>query len=232
MNTRGVPVHTALSPPPPLPPTTAAITDDAAGRSSYGEAAALSLAGVAASISLLQRQCEAGWRWPGDLWRLLADEILATMRSDLGPMGLARDPLRLRLVSTTAREDPPWVIFATRGRPGLLARAWWWWLPSPPKAVGQAGSDGSWIPLLAPAASWGDIVAGENEPTPVMVGDGDVYVYTLMKASSSSYRQPARAAPGEILRSSDRTMAALWCRVPSWGIVCGAAPNGKGVRWH
>jgi hypothetical protein len=119
--------------------------------------------GAAASISLLlQRQCTAGWRWPGDLRRPSADEILAAMRSDLGPRGLDRDPLRLRLVSTTARGDPPWVIFAARGRPGLLAQAWWWWLPSPPKAVGQAGSDGSWIPLLAPAASWGDIVAGEN----------------------------------------------------------------------
>ena len=56
----------------------------------------------------------------------------------------------------------------------------------------------------------------KTEATPVMAGDGGVYVVTLMKASSSTYRKPARAAPGEILRSPDRTIAAQPCRVLYW----------------
>ena len=50
-----------------------------------------------------------------------------------------------------------------------------------------------------------------------MAGDGGVYVVTLMKASSSNYPQPARVAPGEILRSLDRMLGALRCHVPYWG---------------
>ena len=49
----------------------------------------------------------------------------------------------------------------------------------------------------------------KTEPTPVMAGDGGIYVLTLMKALSSNYRQPACAALGETLRSLDRTMVAL-----------------------
>ena len=72
------------------------------------------------------------------------------------------------------------------------------------------------------------------EPTPVMAGDGGVYVVTLMKASSSNYRQPARAAPGEILRSPDQTMAALRCRVPYWGhrLWSGAGWKRREVVWR
>ena len=74
----------------------------------------------------------------------------------------------------------------------------------------------------------------KTEPTPVMAGDGGVYVVTLMKASSSNYRQPARAAPGEILRSPDRTMAAMRCRVPYWGhrLWSGAGWKGREVVWR
>ena len=67
-----------------------------------------------------------------------------------------------------------------------------------------------------------------------MAGDGGVYVVTLMKASSSNYRQPARAALAEILRSPDWTMAALWCRVPYWGhrLWRGAGWKRREVVWR
>ena len=67
-----------------------------------------------------------------------------------------------------------------------------------------------------------------------MAGDGGVYVVTVMKASSSNYRQPARAAPGEILRSPDQTMAALRCRVPYWGhrLWSGAGWKRREVVWR
>ena len=73
----------------------------------------------------------------------------------------------------------------------------------------------------------------KTEPTPVMAADGGVEAVTLMKASSSNYRQPARAAPGEILRSPDRMMAALRCRVPYWGhrLWSGAGWKRREVVW-
>ena len=58
-------------------------------------------------------------------------------------------------------------------------------------------------------------------------------VVTLMKASSSNYCQPTRAAPEEILGFGvpDWTMVALRCRFSLGSIVCGAALEDRGRRW-
>lgn len=85
---------------------------------------------------------------------------------------------------------------------------------------------------LVPDASWGDIVGGENRAA-CGHGGGVLRCYFdegIVKQLLSTH---TRAVPGNLkILSSGSEMAALWCRVPSWGIVHGAALEGRGKRWR
>jgi hypothetical protein len=148
-----------------------------AARSSVGRAqhGLRERVGAAAYTLLLRRLNAAGWRWPADLRRPAADVGCGVVGS--GPE--VRIAIHRGCVSSMARggfagsssrlEDVR--VFG----PGMVA-------------VGQAGCVGFFIPLSAPAARRGGIVAGENRADSGHGGRRRRLRRYLLKASSSNYR--------------------------------------------